>query len=146
MIMEKYKVINGISFHAETPQRVCNILANYCGNLNQRVRIFYGDIKTGKDWLECHDSIGYVGKSCGKVSVPLLLIRKDSTGGCAISDDCIVKITIDKKVVYKHSNYYCPIEISGNEIYDTETGVCIFRNPKGVGREFDFLNGTRNAH
>ena len=143
--MEKYKVVNGISFKQETPNEVCSILS-YANKKRQKIRIFLGSKETGKDWMEAYDIIGYVGKSCGKVSVPLLLIRKDSTGGCAISDNCIVKITIDKKVVYKHPNYHCPIEIRGNEIYDTETGTCIFRNPKGVGREFDFLKGIRNAH
>lgn len=146
MIMEKYKVINGISFHAETPQKVCNILANYCGNLNQRVRIFYGDIKTGKDWLECHDTIGYVGRSCGSIKVPLLIATKIDIGGGSILDHCIVKITIDKKTVYQCRNYHCPIEVRGNEIYDTEKGNCIYRNKNGVLKEYDFLTGNRNAH
>lgn len=56
--MKDYKVVNGISFDQRTPDRVCNILANYCGNSSQRVRIFLGDTTTGKDWCEVYDTIG----------------------------------------------------------------------------------------
>ena len=146
MDTKKYKVVNGISFLTETPDAVCNILASYCGNRNQRVRIFLGDTKTGKDWFESYDTIGYIGRSCGTVKIPLLIRNTRSMGGSAIMEHCIVKITVDKKTVYQHPNYHCPIEKRGNELYDTEKNVCIYRNPDGVDNMLQFFLGQRNAH
>ena len=146
MDTKKYKVVNGISFLTETPDAVCNILARYCGNRNQRVRIFLGDTKTGKDWFESYDTIGYIGRSCGTVKIPLLIHNTRSMGGSAILEHCIVKITVDKKTVYQHPNYHCPIEKRGNELYDTEKNVCIYRNPDGVDNMLQFFLGQRNAH
>ena len=100
---QSYKVVDGISFHPETPDKVCRILANYCGDRNQRVRIFLGDNETGKDWLEVWKTIGYIGRSTGIHKIPLMILRKDSLGGGAILDDCIVKITVDKQIVYRDS-------------------------------------------
>jgi hypothetical protein len=57
-----------------------------------------------------------------------------------------VKITVDKKTVYQHPNYHCPIEKRGNELYDTEKNVCIYRNPDGVDNMLQFFLGQRNAH
>ena len=144
--MKEYKVFNGISFDKSTPDQVCRILANYCGDRSQRVRVFYGDTKTGKDWFEFYDVIGYIGRSTGTVKIPLLIHSSRSLGGVAILDHCIVKITIDKREVYKHPNYYAPIERRGNELYDTKKNVCIYRNPKGVERELQFFLGLRNSH
>lgn len=149
--MEKqYKVVNGISFDARTPDNVCNILARHCGGRNQRVRIFLGDTKTGKDWCEVYDTIGYIGRSTGTIKIPLMIPRVDSCGGGAILDYCIVKITIDKQTVYQHPNYHCPIEKRDNTIFDTEEGKTIYRrldgNLSALEREFQFLLGNRNSH
>lgn len=150
MEKQEYKVVNGISFHQDTPDKVCQILAYYCGDRNQRVRIFLGDKETGKDWMEVWQTVGYIGRSTGIYKIPLMLLRKDSSGGGAILDNCIVKITIDKHVVYQHPNYHCPIEKRGSEIWDAEKNVCIFRRTDGniaaVEREFQFFLGNRNAH
>ena len=75
-----------------------------------------------------------------------MVSTKRSLGGGAILDHCIVKITVDNQEVYKHPNYHCPIEQRGNELYDTEKNVCIYRNPKGVERELQFFLGLRNSH
>ena len=144
--MKEYKVFNGISFDKSTPDQVCRILANYCGDRSQRVRIFLGDTTTGKDWFERYDTIGYIGRSTGTVKIPLMVSTARSLGGGAILDHCIIKITIDKRTVYQHPNYHAPIEKRGNELYDTENNVCIYRNPKGVDRELQFFLGLRNSH
>lgn len=138
------KIVNGISFSKDTPDRVCEILSFYCGNKDQRVRIFYGDKKTGKDWFERWDTIGYIGRSCGQVSVPLIIANKRSLCGPAILDDCIVKITINKQVVYQHPKYHAPIEMRGNALYDTEEGQMLYHNDNGVEKELQFFLGLRN--
>ena len=47
------KVINGTTFHAETPIEVCNILNDVISSRrSKRIRIFLGDRETEKDWNE----------------------------------------------------------------------------------------------
>lgn len=102
-----YKTINEISYNENTPDAVIGILNNAM-TTKKRIRVFYGDTETGKDWLEIFDTMGYVSKSCGQIKIPILVNNSRSAGGSAILTNNIVKITIDKKVVYQHSKYYLP--------------------------------------
>ena len=117
MTENKYKVVNGISYHENTPDAVIRVLENAM-RTNKRIRIFYGDTETGRDWMEIYDIIGTIGRSCGQNKIPLLIKNIRSYGGGAILTDCIVKITIDKEVVYKHPKYYLP-EMEIKEANDT---------------------------
>lgn len=61
------------------------------------IRIWYGD-RQKPDWLEENDVFGYVGRSTGKIKVPLLLPVdlngcKEDSGG-AILCDCITRMAI----------------------------------------------------
>ena len=76
----------------------------------KRVRLVYGETKTGKDWLEEYDVIGTIGRSTGVKKIPLLIHNSRSMGGGAILDGCIVKI-VDvktKRVIYQADNYITP--------------------------------------
>ena len=95
----KYKVVNGTSYHQNAPDAVIRVLENAM-RTNKRIRVFYGDTETGRDWMEIYDTIGTIGRSCGQNKIPLLIKNSRSYGGCAILTDCIVKITIDKEIVY----------------------------------------------
>lgn len=143
----KYKVIEGTSFHKDTPMAVCNILNSVMHNRSQKIRIFYGDTETGRDWNESYDTFGFIGRSMGSVKIPLMLYSHRSIGGPGILDHCIVRITIDKVDVYRHPSYRCGIERKGNEIYN-ESGRCILRakDEKTALRWMDFFHGKRNAH
>jgi hypothetical protein len=104
--MKTYKEFKGMFFSEETSNEVCTILqaANEYG---WRIRIFYGDVSTGKNWNEEYYTIGNVGKSTGNIKIPLLIKTKRSNGGCSILDNCILKI-IDirtNKVLYQHAKY-----------------------------------------
>lgn len=101
----RYKIYNGTWYCFTTPNRVIQILDNAM-NKHERIRIFYGDKETGRDWCEFFDTIGYVGRSYGNVKIPLLIKNSRSMGGPCILDGSIVKVTIDKVVVYQHPNYY----------------------------------------
>ncbi len=101
----EYQVINGTAYRVSTPSEVVNILESAKAN-RQRIRVFYGDTETGRDWMEEYDVIGCIGRSTGRIKIPLLLKSTKSDGGGALLDDCIVKITIDKRVVYQHPKYY----------------------------------------
>lgn len=107
MTTTNYKIVNGTAYHENTPDTVIKILENSRNN-KIRIRIFYGDTESGRDWMDIYDTIGIIGRSCGQIKIPLLIKNANSTGGGAILDHCIVKITIDKKTVYKNPKYFLP--------------------------------------
>ena len=111
------KIVNGIEFDADTPDRVVDIILRYMGNYNQRIRVFYGDPKTGRDYGEEYNIMGYVGRSGGTVKIPLLINNTRSFGGPGLLDGIIVRITVDKRNVYVHPKYKCDVVVKGNEVY-----------------------------
>lgn len=94
-------------FHERTPQAVRNIL-EAARSSGGRLRVFYGDTGTGRDWGEENDVTGYIGRSTGPQRVPLMLANSRSHGGSAILDHCIVRIVRDGRDVYKHPRYNQP--------------------------------------
>jgi hypothetical protein len=72
-----------------------------------RIRIFYGDVNTGKAWAEEYSVLGRVGRSTGTQPVPILLHNKTSHGGSSILTNCIVAIYDVKthRALYKHPNF-----------------------------------------
>jgi hypothetical protein len=99
-----YKIVNGTAYRTETNDKIIEVLESARAN-KTRIRIFYGDQNTGKDWNEEWDIMGTIGRSTGTIKIPLLIKNSRSFGGGGLLDHCIVKITIDKKVVYKHPAY-----------------------------------------
>lgn len=55
--MSEYNVVNGTSYHAETPAAVIEVLERARQN-RTRLHVSYGDAATGKDWLEEWDIAG----------------------------------------------------------------------------------------
>lgn len=98
----KYKLFNGTSYHKETPQEVINIL-EWSRETKTRLTLDYGDIKTGKSWGETYDIDGHIGRSMGKIKIPLLIKTARSIGGDGILDHCIIGIYTakGKKPLYK---------------------------------------------
>ena len=149
----EYQVYNGTAYHVDTPDEVIAILDRALNShRDYRIRLFYGDTETGLDWLEQYDTTGYVGRSTGSVKIPLLIPRSDSIGGASILDNCIVKITINKRTVYQHKNYHLPeLEIKlrrgwqnriGNEY--TVSDVAAFKTRKAAENWILFMHGDRN--
>lgn len=103
------KVRNGTSYHDDTPEKVIDAL-EYARVSQQRVRIFYGDAETGRDWLEEWDVTGYIGRSYGPRHIPLLIHSNRSHGGGALLDHCILKVVLtrSKRVLYQAKNYQPP--------------------------------------
>ena len=102
---KSYKVTESNTWYNEkTPDKVIDILerARYRGD---KIQLFFGDIKTGKNWNEENDTIGTIGKSNGTVKIPLLIATKRSRGGGAISTDCIIGIKQGKTILYKAENF-----------------------------------------
>lgn len=146
--MKDYKVVDGVSFYEGTNESVINILLDAMKH-KDRIRIFFGDAESGADWCETYDTMGTIGTSCGMTKVPLLIHSIRSMGGDAILTDSIVKITKNKKVIYKHPNYNCNIKIDGDYIVDDNgKNVSYFRTKDENKRKrfFEFLKGTRNNY
>ena len=145
--MKQYKIVEGISFEENTNDRVIEILLDAI-NRRERIRVFYGDTKSGRDWLETYDTIGTVGTSCGKTKVPLMIYSIRSMGGDAILTENIVKITKDKKVIYKHPKYNCNVSINDkcNIVSNGKEIIHKGNDPIKAQRFLDFLKGERNNY
>ena len=110
MTNQKYKVVNGTSYHIGTTDEMVKELEKIrCAGL--RVLLDYGDVETGQSWGEVFDTAGTIGRSMGPTKIPILLHNIRSTGGSGILDDCIVRIlgSRDRNVIYKHPNYKEPL-------------------------------------
>lgn len=143
--MNETKIINGMYFHPETPDAVCNILSNYRAN-GKRLRLHFGDTDTGRDWMEEHDIIGYIGQSTGTIKIPLLIANSRSMGGGGILDNCIVKITAGNQTLYKHPTYNAPTtEQINNQVFVGGNLYANCKDEQSARRLAEYLAGTRNA-
>lgn len=146
--MKDYKVIDGVSFERGTKESVINILLDAMKH-KDRIRIFFGDSESGADWCETFDTMGTIGLSQGPTKVPLLIHSIRSMGGDAISTDSIVKITRNKKVIYKHPEYNCDIQFNGDYIVDSNDKEIMHfwtKDENKRKRFFEFLKGERNNY
>ena len=139
------KIVNGIQFDANTPDRVVDILLKYMGNRDQRIRVFYGDAKTGRDWCEELYTMGYVSKSGGRTPVPLLINNSRSMGGDAISTSSIVRITVNRRDVYRHPKYKCDVVVKGKEIYINGQVGWVCPSHEKAEKGAAFLRGDSNT-
>jgi hypothetical protein len=106
----KYKITpDGTAYHQDTPDALVAILERLREN-KTRVRIYLGDSKTGQDWEEQFDVFGTIGRSTGRIKIPLMVANSRSMGGGGLLDDCIVKIEYANKkqggVIWQHPKYY----------------------------------------
>lgn len=86
---KEYADMTDTYYHEDTPLIVCDILEESRISLH-RIKIHYGDVKTGKPWndtISCH-----VGRSTGSIKIPLSIMNSRSHGGTSILDNCIIKI------------------------------------------------------
>ncbi len=105
--MKTYKLINGTSYHDETPDEVIRVLEQ--ARLSRtRLHISLGDTGSGRDWLEEFETHGYVSRSMGPIKVPLILANRRSLGGGSILDHRIVRIRSSSggRVLYQHPGYH----------------------------------------
>lgn len=106
---KSYQVANGNYYHAETPREVISWLET-SRERRQRIRIFYGDGKTGESWNEENDVAGHIGRSMGPIRIPLMIANARSMGGPGILDHCIVAIATrgsdgKTRFVYRHPTF-----------------------------------------
>lgn len=141
------------TFSDKTNEKVKQVLTS-CYNRKNRIRIVYGDVKTGKSYLDEYEILGYVGKSTGIKPIPLLINNSRSFGGGSILTDIILKIvdTQTKQVLFQHENYVMPVltkEISSHKdylydvIYNGESVVARFKTEKQANNYIDFMQCKR---
>lgn len=103
------RVRSGTCYHAETPVAVREILETYMGK-DVRLALHYGDVETGRDWLDEWDMEGYVGRTTGPLNSPLLVANSRSDGGGVILDASIIRIRFANRSkggdLYRHPTYH----------------------------------------
>ena len=138
-------------YHAGTDPKVIEELGRAH---NSRVRIWLGDKETGKDWLEENDVTGTIGRSMGPIRIPLLIANSRSLGGGGILTDCIVRLAVDGREVYRHPKYVEPkFEITPSDMqpeYEVNVDVdgqthARFRTRAKAERWVAFMTGKRMA-
>jgi hypothetical protein len=104
--MKQYQVVDGTSYDARTPKDLVLLLEKIRAN-HQRIRLFYGDPKTGKVWDEAFPERGTLGRSMGSIKIPLLIKTARSWGGEAILDHCIIRVeeSTGGKILWQHARF-----------------------------------------
>lgn len=99
----------GMWIEDPTDPKVVEIIRQYHSS-RKRLRIFYGDSKTGRDWMSEYNVIGTVGRSTGTMKIPLLIASTRSYGGGAISTSSIVRLmdVKNKSELWSHPFYHQP--------------------------------------
>ena len=100
--MEKeYQEIDGTFYDKRTNKKVIEVLERVRKD-GVRIVVDLGDTKTGESWNEVYDISGTIGRSTGKIKIPLLIHNKRSLGGGALLDHCIIGIKESRggKVLY----------------------------------------------
>lgn len=133
-----YKVLNGSYYHVETSIDVIEVLETVRLS-GERIRIFYGNVESGKCWNEENDVIGTVSRSSGPVCIPILISKATSNGGSGILDSSILKIvsTKTKRTLYEHESY----DAGEFELRDSAPEVAEKRYPFSV-----FVDGNLQAN
>lgn len=103
---KQYKVANGTYYGIKTPDEVIRILEQYRGT-DARLRIFCGDTATGKAWTEEWNIIGTIGRSTGRIKIPLLIAKVNSMGGPGLLEENILAIRPvgSRTWLYRHPNF-----------------------------------------
>ena len=138
------KTDSGTCYHVDTPAVLVKSLELAMHN-RSRVRVFYGDTKNGRDWMEENDVIGRIGRSTGTFKIPLMVNNSRSMGGPGLLDRCIVKLVVNKRMVYVHPKYQTPkLTVSGTSVLNKNGNeIAKFKTEKSAQNWKSFIIGSR---
>ena len=143
-------------FNDETSDKIKECI-EYCYKSKLRLRIWYGDTKTGVSWLDEYDTIGTIGRSTGKQKIPLLIKSSRSSGGGGILCHCIIRIDVisSRRTIYRHPLFNVPmLTVATNNDNDTKNKYPFivsknnelqarFKSEKQAKNYIDFMLGNR---
>lgn len=151
--MFEYMQDGELWFHPETNESVrCALLTAYRNRTRGRIRIWYGDVASGKSWLEEYDVLGTVGRSMGQFKVPLLIANSRSSGGGAILDHRIVRVNwVNGNTLFKHPQFSHGTEGAKIRNYNGKSAVVLstgevhatFSTSVKAERWLSFMRGER---
>ena len=112
---------DGTCYIEGTPPELIDVLER-CRKERIRIRAFwcykiteklpeFTDYNYGEAWCDEHDVLGYVGRSTGKVKVPLLVYNARSWGGCGLTTThlgCVMD-TKTHEVLWKYEHFHFPV-------------------------------------
>ena len=137
-------------------EKLMRVLCNaYSGNY--RIRLWYGDRKTGRSWDEEYNVTGRVGRTMGVIKIPILVYNKRCYGGTAILTGSIIRIDDieDKRTLWSIPDFHIePMEIKevdGAYPYavmqtkddGTIQNIANFKDESSAKRWVDFMTGKR---
>ena len=95
-------------FDPGTSSEVAEVL-EVCRKSGKKVRLVLGDTHTGESWLDEHDVVGTIGRSCGSLKVPLL-VEDGESGGGAILTACVLALVEwhSGRWLFRHAAYKHP--------------------------------------
>jgi hypothetical protein len=143
----------------DTPQAVKAALLD-AKDTGARVRIFYGDPVTGRDWGQEHDVTGTVSRSTGWFKCLILVANSRSDGGPAILTGNTVRLYVGGQEVYRHPQYHQPTYTFGavpaskwsagqdgytHGVYADGENVANFKTYAAAHRWIAFMTGKRMA-
>ena len=142
------------TFNEKTCDKVKECL-EHCYNSKLRIRIWYGDTKTGVSWMEEHDTTGTIGRSTGQQKIPLMIKNSRSVGGGGILCHCIIRIDVigSRRTIYEHPLFYVPLlTVAINNDNDTKNKYPFivlkdnelqarFKSEKQATNYVDFMTG-----
>lgn len=154
----------GTYYHDTTSPEVVRILDNAMRS-GARLRLFYGDTKTGKDWGEENNVVGTISRSMGPIKIAILIASARSCSGGAILTDCIVRIMSNGREIYRVPNYQLPqfevqlinpADMCGkvnlyqagytHGVWRDGANVANFKSMERAQRYIDFIQGKRMNH
>lgn len=124
----------------------------------RRVRVWYGDTETGRSWNEEYGVTGTIGRSAGKIAVPILIGNSRSCCSGALLDDCIIRIDDikAKRTVYRQDNFHveklevviesgsdCPYRVMQHKDSGEVQAVAGFKDGDAALRWIGFMYGDR---
>lgn len=96
-------------FHPATPRSVRSALE--AARIARRpVRLYYGDVATGRDLMVLTGTVGYIGRRGTVLQFPVLCPSAESTHGSRIHDNALVRIEYvhDHIDLWRHPRYHLP--------------------------------------
>lgn len=144
----EYITVNGTAYHKDTKKVVIDLLERF-RTTGERIRIWHSH--NGVNWNNEYNTIGTIGRSTGKYKIPILKDNSRSLGGISISEECIVRIDINrngkKETVYRDNtikfDHFVSTDLGNvyNETKDELYARC--KNGNSGKRLAAYMNGER---